>query len=223
MESAIPQSDRMQDPAGTVLFGKPNPLPGRLLAIFVCGASSVAWLWFSSPKPNYLLNPVVPLLVLFIGGVVVPLLVFFIGAVAGLFMLKVPGLTAPAMTRRRNAHSRHGKYYTFGVLFTAVAMISIMFHAPLRARFALSRSAMNAFVADVQQNPVALRPATMRVGSYVLETAPQARRDGALMFHLQGDNEAGFTYSATPIAGYPGVNAGAGRSLGGGWYWFSDD
>jgi hypothetical protein len=64
----------------------------------------------------------------------------------------------------------------------------------------------------------------MRVGLYVIETEPdrRLRSDGALVFHLPGDNEAGFTYSTTPI-GYPGGNRGDGHSLGGGWYWFSDD
>ena len=221
MASAVSHSERMQDPASTVLYGNPNPLLGRTLAILVCAASLAVWLWFSSPKPNYILNPAVPLLILFLGAVAVPLLVFFIGGVAGLFMTKVPGVTAPAMTHR-DAHSRRNRTRTFALLFAAAAMISIMFHLPLHARFLLSRAAMNAFVADVAANPDAPRPTTRRVGLYVLETAPESRPDGALMFYLSGDHEAGFTYSAAQI-GYPGRNPGNGRSLGGGWYWFSDD
>ncbi len=150
------------------------------------------------------------------------MLVLFVGGLAGLFKLEIPGLTAPAMTHRRYPHSRRNRYYAFAVLFTVAAMISIMFHVPLYIRFALSRPAMDAFVADFQENPDAIRPATMQVGWYVLETTPQPRRDGALMFHLPDDNEAGFTYSTTPIR-YPGGNPGDGHSLGGGWYWFSDD
>jgi len=42
------------------------------------------------------------------------------------------------------------------------------------------------------------------------------------MFHLPNDTEAGFTYSTAPLD-YPGWNRGDGGSLGGGWYWFSDD
>jgi hypothetical protein len=82
---------------------------------------------------------------------------------------------------------------------------------------------MDAFVADVKENPDAVRPATMRVGSYVLETAPHSRSDGALMFHLPDNRESGFTYSTTPIIGYPGRSPGVGGSLGGGWYWFNDE
>jgi hypothetical protein len=179
------------------------------------------WVWFTSPKLNYIWNVAAPVLVLLVGGMVVPMLVYFVGGVAGLLKLKVPGLTVPPAPHRYG-RSRRRKYYVFAALFTAVAMTSIIFHVPLYARFALSRSAMDAFVADVQENPGESLPATMRVGSFVLETAPRRRGDGALMFHLAGDNEVGFTYSATPI-GYPGDNPGDGHSLGGGWYWFSDD
>ncbi len=205
MESAVPQSGRMRDPASTVLLGRPNPLLGRMLAVFVCAASLAVWIWFSSPKPNYFFNPAVPLLFLFFGAVAVPMLVFFVGGVARLFMLKVPGLTSPVRTHR-HARARHSRHYTFAVFFTAAAMISIMVYLPIHSRFMLSRPAMNALVADVQENPAEARPASMRVGLYVLETAPQLRTDGALMFYLSGDREAGFTYSAAPI-GYPETTA----------------
>ncbi|MEO6080146.1 MAG: hypothetical protein ABIQ86_10250 [Steroidobacteraceae bacterium] len=222
MEADISQPDRMQGPARAVAVGEPVPLLGLMFAVCACGASSVAWLWFTSPKPNYFWNLAVPMLVFFLGGVVVPILVLFVGGVFGLFQLDLFRLTAAARTRRRYAGSRRRKYYAFALLFTGAAMISIMFHVPLYARFALSRPAMDAFIADVQENPDAVRAATMRVGWFVLESAPRLRRDGALMFHLPGDNETGFTYSTTPI-GYPGGNEGDGGSLGGGWYWFSDD
>lgn len=214
-------SGAAQGPAKAVAAGTPIPYLDFLFAVFACCASSVVWLWFTSPKPNYFWNLVLPVLVLLFCGVVAPLLVFLAGGLAGLFKLEVPGLTRPPRTHR-HVHSRRRKYYVFAALFTTAAMISIVFHVPLYARFALSRAAMDTFLTDVQWNPEAALPATMRVGSFVLETRPQQRRDGALMFHLAGDSKAGFTYSATPIR-YPGGNRGDGHSLGGGWYWFSDE
>jgi hypothetical protein len=210
MESGVSQSDGTQGPARAVVSGESTSLLGRMLAVFACGASSVVWLWFSALKPNYMLNLAVPMLVLLVGGV-------------GLFSLEMSRVTAAVMAHRRYVHSFRSKYYAFAVLFTAAAMISIIFHAPLYARFVLSRPALDAFVADVQEHPDAQRPATMQVGSYVLETTPRSRGGGALMFYLAGDSETGFTYSTTPIAGYPGWNPGDGHRLGGGWYWFSDD
>jgi hypothetical protein len=180
------------------------------------------WFWFSSLRPNYLFHLLAPMFVLLAGWLVVPMLVLFVGGVAGLFKLQVPYLTVPAHVGLASSRARRRKYYTIAAIFTGVAMISIMFHVPVFARFAFSRGAMNAFLAEVQQNPDATRSATMRVGSYTLETTPQWRRDGAVMFFLAGNHETGFTYSTQPIK-YPGGNPGASGSLGGGWHWFSDD
>jgi hypothetical protein len=130
--------------------------------------------------------------------------------------------TEAMKTRRRYVPSFRNRYYVFAVLFCGVAMVSIFFHAPVYARFALSRPAMDAFIEDYRQDPGAVRPATLRVGWYAIETTPRGRPD-ALVFHLPGDYETGFTYSTTPLAGHPGLNPGDGHSLGGGWYWFSDD
>jgi hypothetical protein len=221
MESEVSQLDRAQGQASAVVVGGPIPLLASMVAVFACGASAALGLWFTSPKPNYLLNIAVPMLILVVGGVIVPMLVCFVGGAFGLFKVDVYRFTADAKAHRP-VHSRRRKYYKFAGLITVAAMLSIMFHVPLYAHFALNRPAMDALVADVQENPDAVRPATMRVGLLVIETKPQHRPDGALMFYLPGDNEAGFTYSTAPIK-YGGWNVGAGGSLGGGWYWFSDD
>lgn len=210
MESRVPQSDRMQGPEVLAAPGDPIPVLGPLFSVLACGASSVVWLWFTSLKPNYFVNIAVSIPVLFFGAI-------------GHLLLEELRATAAGYTWNRHVPLFRSRYYAFAVLFSAAAMISILFHVPVHARFALSRPAMNAFVADVQEYPDAIRPATMRVGSYVLQTAPQPRRDGALAFLMAGDNETGFTYSTTPIDHYPGGNPGIGGSLGGGWYWFSDD
>jgi hypothetical protein len=206
---------KAQVPARAVACADPIPLLGPILAVFACGASSAVWLWFTSPKPLYLpyfLNFAVPACVLFFGGL-------------GHLVLEEFRATAAVFNFRRHVPLLRSKYYAVAVFFTAVAMISIFFQVPLHVRFALSRPAMDAFVADVQENPDAVRPATMRVGGYVIQTAParHLRRDGALMFYLPGVKETGFTYSKTPIIGYAGGNPGASGSLGGGWYWFSDE
>lgn len=209
MESHIAQPDRTHDSRRTAVHDDPIPVLGPVFAVFACGASLAAWLWFTSPKPNYILHFVIPVPVLLLG-------------VVGHLMVEEVRAGAAAFNFRRHAPLRRNKYYAFALLFSGVAWVSIFFHVPVHARFALSRAAMDAAVADVQSNPDLARQTTMRVGWYHLQPAPQARRDGALMFHLAGDNEAGFTYSTTPI-GYPGWNRGNGGRLGGGWYWFSDD
>jgi hypothetical protein len=215
-------ADRTQIPASAIAVGEPLPFLALTFTVVVCVAGAALWLWFTSPKPHYNLNIVVPGLVLLVGGVVVPMLFCFVGGAFGLFKVDIYRSILGTGTQRRHVRSRRSRYYRFAVLFTVVAMLSIMFHVPLYARFALSRPSMVAFIANVQENPDAVRPATMRVGLFDLETKPQQHAPGALMFHLAGDSEAGFTYSAAPI-GYPGRNKGSGGSLGGGWYWFSDD
>lgn len=222
MTSEALHADSTQRPAKAAAVSEPISILDLMVVVLAVGASSLLWLWFTSPKLHYIWNLAIPMLVLFTCGVVAPMLVAFVGGLAGLFKLAVPRLTVAPETHRRYMYSRRRKYYAFAVLFAAAAMVSIMFHVPLYARFELSRPAMNAFVASLHENPDATLPATMRVGSFVIETSPQQRRDGALMFHLAGDNEVGFTYSTTPI-GYPGFNRGDGGRLGGGWYWFSDD
>ena len=211
-----------QAPAGTLRASEPLPLLALAVAVVACGSSAALWLWFTSPKPNYILNIVVPVLVLLVGGVIVPMLFCFVGGAFGLFKVDVYRSILGTKSHGRPVHSRRRKYYKCAVLFTVVAMLSIMFHVPLYARFVLSRAAMDGFIAEVQGNPDADRPATMRIGLFDLQTKPQQRAPGALMFHLAGDGEAGFTYSTKPL-GYPGWNKGSGGSLGGGWYWFSDD
>jgi hypothetical protein len=222
MDADIPRSVTTAGRARQATSDEPFPVLAFLLAVLVCGANTVAWLWFTSPEPHYLWNLAVPLLVVVYGGLVVPMIVFLVGGLFGLFKLDVYRYAVPALTHRGPGHVRRRRYYLFALLFTAAAMLSIMFHVPLYARFALSRPAMDAFVADVRANPDAVRPAIMRVGWYVLETAPRLRRDAALMFNLAGDTEAGFTYSATPIED-PGGSKGAGGSLRGGWYWYSNE
>lgn len=211
MEAGIPRPERLFDPSAPIVRGDPIPFLGPVLALLACGAASAAWLWFSTPGPNYLLNLVVPIPVL------------FFGSLAHLVVEELRA-TSAAYERRRHVPLFRSRYYAFAVLFTAAAMVSILFHLPVHARFALGRAAMDAFVADVIGNPDADRPATMRVGWYDMQTAPVwiQRSDGALMFHLAGEDEAGFTYSTTPVA-YPGLNRGDAGSLGGGWYWYSDD
>ncbi len=210
MESAASQADRTQGPVRAAALGDPIPLLGPLFTVIVCGASVALWVWFTALKSNYFLNVAVSIPVLFFG-------------VLGHLVLEETRATAAVYNFRPYVPLLRSKYYAFAVLFTGAAMISILFRVPIHARFALSRPAMDAFVADVQENPDAVRPATMRVGSYVLETAPLSRRDGALMFHLPEDRNTGFTYSTIPIIGYPGGNPGVSGSLGGGWYWFNDE
>lgn len=181
-----------------------------MFAVIACGASSTVWVWFTSLKLNYFLNVAVSIPILFFG-------------VAGHLVLEELRATAAVRNFRRYVPLLRSKYYAFAVLFTGAVMISILFHVPIYARFALSRPAMDAFIEDVQENPDAVRPATMRVGSYVLETAPILREDGALMFHLPDDRNTGFTYSAGTLIGYPGGNPGVSGNLGGGWYWFNDE
>jgi hypothetical protein len=222
METDFSQSAGTRGAARTAVGGEPIPILALLVAVFACAASSVLWLWFTPPKPNGLPSVAVPLLVLVGGGVVVPMLVFFVGGAFGLFKVDVYRSILGTETHRRPVRSRRRKYYRFAALVPVVAMLSIMFHVPLYARFALSRPAMNALVADLQANPDAVRPATMRAGLFVVETMPTQRADGALMFHLPGDKGAGFTYSTTPTRN-PGGIKGAGGGLGGGWYWFSND
>jgi hypothetical protein len=215
-------SIRAQAQPRAPIAGEPLTILALIAAVVACGASAALLLWFSSPKPNYILNIVVPVLVLAVGGLVVPMLICFVGGAFGLFKVDVYRFIAGEAMSGRPVPSRRGKYCRFAGILTAVAMLSIMFHLPLYARFALSRPAMDAFIANVQENPDADFPATMRVGLFVIDTEPQRRADGAVMFHLAGDNEAGFTYSTAQV-GYPGWNKGAGGRLGGGWYWFSDD
>lgn len=223
MESGISSADRTQGLARATIDPEPAPTLARVVAVVACVASSAVWLWFTSPQPNYFWNLAVPALA-FGGAIATLLLVFFVGGLAGLFKLPVPYLTVPVETHHGRTRLRHRKYYLFALLFAVAALASIAFHLPLNVRFALSRPAMDAFIAEVLANPNAARPEAMRVGWYVIETTPdrQQRSDGALMFHLRGDSEAGFTYSARPI-GYPGASRGDGHSLGGGWYWFSDE
>ena len=169
------------------------------------------WLWSTSPTPNYILNVATSIAVVFLG-------------VLGHLVMEEFRKTAAVYHFRRHVPLLRSKSYAFAMLFTVAVMVSIAFHIPIRARFALSRPAMDAFAADVLANPEAPRPATIRMGSYVIQAEPDRyqRSDGALMFHLAHHTETGFTYSTTPI-GYPGGNEGAGGSLGGGWYWFSDE
>jgi hypothetical protein len=211
MEAGITRPDRVLGPSARIVRDDPIPLVGPVLALLACGASSAAWLWFSTPGPNYLLN------------VAVSVPVLFFGALAHLLVEELRA-TSATYERRRHVPLLRSGYYAFAVIFTAAAMVSILFHLPVHARFALSRAAMDAFVADVIEHRDSDRPATLRVGWYDMETAPVRiqRSDGALMFHLAGEDEAGFTYSTTPIA-YPGLNRGDAGSLGGGWYWYSDD
>lgn len=210
MESALSRSDHSKEPERATVRADRIALPGPVFAAMVCGASSAIWLWFTSPDHNYLLNVAVSLSVLFFGAL-------------GHLVVQELRATAAVHGRRRYVPLRRSRYYAFSAFFVGVAMISILLHVPVHARFALSRAAMNAFVTDVQEDPGALRPATMRVGSYVLEASPHLRGNGALMFRLADDGNAGFTYSTTPIVEYPGENPGVGGKLGGGWYWFHDE
>lgn len=197
MESAVPDD--------------PIPRFGPLFAVFACVSASLTWLWFTSLKPNYILNLVVPVAVLFVGGI-------------GHSVLEEDRKASAASARRRHVPLLRSRYYTFAVLFTGVAMLSILFHVPVHVRFALSRSAMDTFIADFQAFPDDTRPATLHLGAYDIETTPaRTKRRGVLSFLMAGDSESGFAYSSTPINGYPGGNPGSGGSLGGGWYWFSDD
>jgi hypothetical protein len=168
------------------------------------------WVWFTSLKSNYFLNVAVPAVVLFVG-------------VLGHLVLEEIRATAAVHDFRRHVSLLRSKYYVFAMFFGGAAMTSIMFHGPVVARFALSRAAMDEFVAGVLENPDAIRPAPVRVGSYVLDAAPRLRSDGSLMFHLPEDRNTGFTYSTMPIIGYPGGNPGVSGKLGGGWYWFHDE
>lgn len=198
--------------AGTAGLANPIPFHVRLLAVLACGATSVVWLWFSSPASNYFLSV----------AALVPVLLF--SPIVHLVLEELHA-TSAVYHFRRHVPLLRSRFYAFAVFFTAAAMMSILVQLPLRARFELSRPAMNALVSEVLANPDAPRPATMRVGWYVIETAPDRsqRDDGALMFHLPG-TDAGFTYSRTPIDGYPGGQLeAAGGSLGGGWYWFHDE
>ena len=110
----------------------------------------------------------------------------------------------------------------WAAFFVATCATAILLEIPLRVGFAISKPAMTRFLHDRRQNPKLNRGATQQVGLYMLSAIVDESRVGMWRICVNNNIQDGFAFSEVPVR-YAGRNPGAGGSLGGGWYWFSDD
>lgn len=171
----------------------------RTVYLLVLGAALLGVLWgLSSPSPPFLLTMACGLVVLAAGGVWIVAL----GAI-GLRWL-----------RERVAHSRPGWLLVAPVL--VVATVGLLWsEVPLRARFALSRGALEDVVHGEDR--------TGRVGLYEVEEVWRA--DGAVLIEVEGGFLAsgGFAHLPDgPEAARDGVASRTFEHLDGDWYTYSE-
>ena len=107
--------------------------------------------------------------------------------------------------------SRRRKYYAFAVLFVAAALVSIMFHVPLYARFELQSSGNGARLLRIFTSiRMTLSRPRCGLGSFVIETSSR-QSEGRRADVSPGRRHCrrGFTYATTQIGCSPAALAAA--------------